>query len=286
MKVAILGVENSHADAFGELIKNNPELYGDIEVVGVYSEEEEAVKCIIDAGYATYAAESPDEFLGKVDGIIVTARHGDNHYKYAMPYVKAGVPCFIDKPFCANVENATELAKTAQDNGALLCGGSCLKFIDEIKSLARMAKTKKVKSGTVACPINMNNIYGGFWFYSQHLIEILTTVFGRKVKSVTAFCPDQSQNRITVIFNYGDFDVCGFYTDSYRYTASLMTSDNNIYQTYCDDVTYTFKNEFDEFVNMVKSGIMPCTYDELVYPVKVLAAIERSYTEKKEIVVE
>ena len=65
-----------------------------------------------------------------------------------------------------------------------------------------------------------------------------------------------------------------------------MTSDNNIYQTYCDDVAYTFKNEFDEFVNMVKSGVMPCTYDELVYPVKVLAAIERSYTEKKEIVVE
>ena len=286
MKVAILGVENSHADAFGELIKNNPELYGDIEVVGIYSEEKEAVKRIIDAGYATYAAASPDEFLGKVDGIIVTARHGDNHYKYAMPYVKAGVPCFIDKPFCANLENATELAKAAQDNGALLCGGSCLKFIDEIKSLARIAKTKKVKNGTIACPINMNNIYGGFWFYSQHLIEILTTVFGMNVKSVTAFCPDQSQNRITVIFNYGDFDVCGFYTDSYRYTASLMTSDNNIYQTYCDDVSYTFKNEFDEFVNMVKSGVMPCTYDELVYPVKVLAAIERSYNEKKEIVVE
>ncbi|MGN1320411.1 MAG: Gfo/Idh/MocA family protein [Acutalibacteraceae bacterium] len=286
MKIAILGVENSHADAFGELIKNNPELYGDIEVVGIYSEEEEAVKRIIDAGYATYAAASPDEFLGKVDGIIVTARHGDNHYKYAMPYVKAGVPCFIDKPFCANLENATELAKAAQDNGALLCGGSCLKFIDEIKSLARIVKTKKVKNGTIACPINMNNIYGGFWFYSQHLIEILTAVFGRNVKSVTAFCPDQSQNRITVIFNYGDFDVCGFYTDSYRYAVSLMTSDNNIYQTYCDDVTYTFKNEFDEFVNMVKSGVMPCTYDELVYPVKVLAAIERSYTEKKEIAVE
>ena len=282
----MLGVDNSHADAFSELIKNNPDLYGDIEVVGVYSEEEEAVKRILDAGYASYAASSPDEFVGKVDGVIVTARHGDNHYKYAMPYVKAGIPCFIDKPFCANVENAKELAKTAKDNGALLCGGSCLKFIDEIKPLARMVKTKTVKTGTVACPVSMDNVYGGFWFYSQHLIEMMTTVFGRNVKSVTAFCPDQNKNRITIIFNYGDYDVCGFYTDSYRYTVSLMTSDNNIYQTYCDDVVYTFKNEFDEFVNMVRSGVMPCTYDDLVYPVKVLAAIERSYTEKKEITVE
>lgn len=286
MKIAILGVENSHADAFGELIKNDPEKYKDIEVVGVYSDEQDAVKRMLDNGYATYAAASPDEFVGKVDGVVITARHGDNHYKYAMPYVKAGIPCFIDKPFCANVENAKELARVAEENGALLCGGSCLKFIDEIKPLARMAKTKTVKNGVVACPVNMNNIYGGFWFYSQHLIEVLVGVFGRNVKSVTAFCPDEKVNRVTVIFNYGDYDVCGFYTDSYRYTASLMTSDNNIYQTYCDDVVYTFKDEFDEFVEMVRTKTMPCTYDDLVYPVKLLSAIERSYKEKREIVVE
>ena len=65
-----------------------------------------------------------------------------------------------------------------------------------------------------------------------------------------------------------------------------MTADNNIYQAYCDDVVYTFKNEFDEFVQMVKSGVMPCDYDDLVYPVKLLDAIERSYTQKKEIFIE
>ena len=286
MKIAILGVENSHADAFGGFIKNNPEKYKDIEVVGVYSDEQDAVKRMLDNGYAAYAAAAPDEFAGNVDGVVITARHGDNHYKYAMPYVKAGIPCFIDKPFCANIENAKELARVAEENGALLCGGSCLKFIDEVKPLARMAKTKTVKYGVVACPVNMDNVYGGFWFYSQHLIEVLVSVFGRNVKSVTAFCPDEKVNRVTVIFHYGNYDVCGFYTDSYRYTAGLMTSDNNIYQTYCDDVVNTFKDEFDEFIEMVRTKTMPCTYDDLVYPVKLLSAIERSYKEKREIVVE
>ena len=36
MKIAILGVENSHADAFGRLVKENPK-YTDIEIVGIYS---------------------------------------------------------------------------------------------------------------------------------------------------------------------------------------------------------------------------------------------------------
>ena len=285
MKIAILGVENSHADAFGKLVKEN-EKYKDIEIVGIYSEDEDAVKRIIDAGYATYAAKTPDEFLGKVDGIMVTARHGNNHYKYAMPYVKAGVPCFIDKPFCADLELAKELAQIAKENGTLLCGGSCLKFIDELKPLARIAKNKTVVSGSICCPINMDNPYGGFWFYTQHLIEMLITIYGRNVKSVVAYCPDEKKNRLTVIFNFGEFDVCGLYTSTYRYSATVNTSDNQIYNTFCDDVAYTYVNEFDEFVEMVKNGVMHNSYDELVYPVKILDAIERSYKEKKEIVIE
>ncbi len=285
MKIAILGVENSHADAFGQLVKENPN-YSDIEIVGIYSEDEDAVKRIIDAGYATYAAKSPDEFVGKVDGVLVTARHGNNHYKYAMPYVKAGIPCFIDKPFCADLDLAKELAATAKDNGTLLCGGSCLKFIDELKPLARIAKNKKVVSGHICCPVNMDNPYGGFWFYTQHLIEMLITIYGRNVKSVTAYCPDEKANRLTVIFNFGEFDVCGFYTGAYRYSAGVCTADNQIYDTFCDDVAYTYVNEFDEFVEMVKNGVMHNSYDDLVYPVKILDAIERSYKEKKEIIVE
>lgn len=285
MKIAILGVENSHADAFGKLVKENPK-YSDIEIVGIYSEDEDAVKRIIDAGYATYAAKSPDEFVGKVDGVMVTARHGNNHYKYAMPYVKAGIPCFIDKPFCADLELAKELAQTAKDNGTLLCGGSCLKFIDELKPLARMAKEKKVASGNICCPVNMDNPYGGFWFYTQHLIEMLITIYGRNVKSVVAYCPDDKKNRLTVIFNMGEFDVCGCYTGEFRYTATLNTLDNQTYNTFCDNVVYTYVNEFDEFIEMVKNGVMHDSYDELVYPVKVLDAIERSYKEKKEIIIE
>lgn len=286
MKIAMLGVENSHADEFGKLIVGKPEKYGDIEVVGVYSEDEEATKRLIDNGYATYAAKTPDEFLGKVDAVIVVARHGDNHYKYAMPYVKAGIPCFIDKPFCANLDNAKELAETAKANGALLCGGSCVKFFDETKHLTRLAKQNRVVGGMVATPINIDNPYGGFWFYTQHLVEMMTTIFGRNVKSVIANCPDEKLRRVTVIFNYGDFDVCGIYSPSNKFYANVMFENSTLEQGYCDNVLYTFERELDMFVDMVKNGVMLESYDELVYPVKVLDAIHRSYIEKKEIVIE
>lgn len=286
MKIVMLGVENSHADEFGKLIAEMPEKFGDLEVIGIYSEDEDAVKRIIDKGYASYAMKSYDELLDSVDAAIVVARHGDNHYKYAMPYVKAGIPCFIDKPFCANLENAKELADTAKANGALLCGGSCIKFLDEIKHLSRIVKERKAVGGTVMCPINIDNPYGGFWFYTQHLVEMLTTIFGRNIKSVIANCPDEKIRRVTVIFNLGDFDVCGIYSPSNKYYANVMFEDSTLEEGFCDNVVYTFERELDVFVNMVKNGEMHESYDELVYPVKVLDAIKRSYTEKKEIVIE
>ena len=286
MKLAMLGVENSHADAFGKLICENPEKYGDIEIIGVYSDDPAASQRIVDAGYTSFIAQTPDEFLGKADAVAVVARHGDNHLKYALPYVKAGIPCFIDKPFCADLRDAYALANAAKESGAPLCGGSCIKFLTELIPLARLVKEKKPVGGTVACPISMVNPYGGFWFYSQHLIEMLIAVFGREVKSVTAVCPDESENRLTVIFHYEDFDVCGLYTNSYTYYANVLFSDGTVYDGRCENVVYAYETELDEFLTMAKTGEMPESYDSLVYPVKLLDAIYRSYTEKREVKVE
>ena len=88
-KIALLGVENSHAKSFLQLIQKG--LYPEITVIGVYSCEPEASAKLHDE-FGVYVAKSYDEFVGKVDAIIITARHGDNHYKYAKPYIKSGIP--------------------------------------------------------------------------------------------------------------------------------------------------------------------------------------------------
>ena len=83
-KVVILGCENSHADLFLQFMQKHPVRYQDIEVVGVYTDEiEEAKK--LNEKYGVYVMSSYDEMVGKVDGVINTARLGSNHYKYCQP---------------------------------------------------------------------------------------------------------------------------------------------------------------------------------------------------------
>ena len=134
MKVAILGCENSHAWTFAEHIYTN-EKYKDIELVGIFGYDDEGTKKILEKGHCTYVAKDPHEFLGKIDAVICTARHGDNHYKCTMPYIKAGVPCFIDKPFTVDIKKGEEMIAEAKKSGALLCGGSSLKFMPGLKEI-------------------------------------------------------------------------------------------------------------------------------------------------------
>lgn len=281
MKVAILGTENSHAEAFAKLIKNDPD-FACMEIVGVYGYNKTANEKLVEQGLVSCVASDPSEFLGRVDGILVTARHGDHHRDYALPYVKQGCAAFIDKPFTVRRDYADELVSAARESGALLCGGSSLKFLAELEPLKEFAAANKVIGAYVGAPVSMVNDYAGFYFYSQHLLEMMIAVLGTGIRSVYAYCPDETVNRVSVQFDYGDFDVMAQYTSSYAYTMTVF-ADNGCRSEYTRDLGDCYKKELLEFRDMVLNGVQPGSLEKLAFPTELLNAIEQSYREKKRV---
>ena len=286
MKLAFVGVENSHAPAFLQLIQKNPEKYSDIEVVGVYSYDGAAADKLVADGLAPRAVRTPGAFLGGADAadcVVNTARHGDNHYEYSLPYLRAGIPMFIDKPFAMTTERAGEMVEAAKAGHANLCGGSCLKFAPELAALKRTmdaGELGNVLSASFAAPVNMSNPYGGFFFYAQHLVQMMTTVFGNHVQSVSARARD---NAVTAIVTYPHIDITLHYV-GYCYSASIY-GDKASRHVQIGDVGALYTPEFDELHTMLRTGIMPETYDDLLYPVSVLEALYLSYKTGREIAV-
>lgn len=284
MKLAFVGVENSHAPAFLQLIQKNPEKYSDIEVVGVYSYDGAAADKLVADGLAPRAVRTPGAFLGGADAadcVVNTARHGDNHYEYSLPYLRAGIPMFIDKPFAMTTERAGEMVEAAKAGHANLCGGSCLKFAPELTALKRAmdaGELGNVLSASFAAPVNMSNPYGGFFFYAQHLVQMMTTVFGNHVQSVSARARD---NAVTAIVTYPHIDITLHYV-GYCYSAAIY-GDKASRHVQIGDVGALYTPEFDELHTMLRTGVMPETYDDLLYPVSVLEALYLSYKTGREI---
>ena len=273
-KIVILGCENSHANNFLRAIKENP-AYSDYEVLGVYSDEKEPPEKL-NAEYGVPIMSSYDEAVGKVDGVIVTARHGANHYKYAKPYIESGVPMFIDKPITIDCDEAIKFMRELRECGVKVTGGSSLRQAAEVKKLKADAAGEvngATVGGVVRAPLQSGSVHGGFYFYAQHLVEIVLEIFGRYPKSVKAF---SVENQKTVVFRYEKYDAVGIFVEgSYKYYAARFANES------CDggDITSSsdwFKNEFADFDSLLSGGEQQTSYDDFIAPVFVMNAIEAS----------
>lgn len=276
-KIVILGCENSHANTFLTCLKENPK-YEDVEVIGVYSDEEEEVKILCDT-YGVYAMKSYDEFVGKVDGVIVTARHGDNHYKYAKPYIESGVPMFIDKPITMTEEDALKLARDLKKYNVPVSGGSMLKYAMGVQGLKKSVQEYgKIMGGYVRAPYTLDNGYGGFKFYAQHLVQMLTAVFGFFPKAVRVA---EKNDHLTVLFRYEDYDVTGaFYESVFRYAIFAACEHGTPGEPVSHDRCGLA--EFDVYYELLHGAEPEETYEEFISAVFIMNAIERALESGKE----
>lgn len=272
-KIAILGCENSHADNFLTLIRDGK--YPDVQVVGVYSDDNEALSRLC-GEFGVYGASRPDEFVGKIDGLVVTARHGNDHLRFARPYIESGIPMFIDKPITASIDEAVELALLLKKHGIRYTGGSSCIHAPEVKELRETvgsAERGGIIGGRVRAPISIENIYGNLWFYSQHLVQIMQSVFGMDVKAVSA---RRTGSCISADFEYENFTVSGLYTDgAYSYFAAVDFADGTV----CRDVTVDnkiFAAEFEEFYRLLNGGTVKQSLSDFISPVYVLDAFIRA----------
>lgn len=271
-KVAILGCENSHAADFLRVIRD--ENIQDVQVVGVYS-------CFPGAGeklrdeFGVIVAESYDAFVGQIDGLIITARHGDNHYKYAKPYLDSGIPMFIDKPVTITESEAREFMQELKTKAIPISGGSTLKHascIRELKSLVQSGEKGRVCGGFLRTPMDINSEHGGFYFYAQHLVQMVCELFGYDPKAVRA-CRNGDQ--VTCTIRYDNFDVTGVYLEhSYVYYAAVNFERHMEGSVF--DLNGAVSREFHDFYHILQGKPQTQSYEDFFAPVFIMNALERA----------
>lgn len=275
-KIVILGCENSHATLFLEFIKNNAK-FRDLEVIGVYSDDTAAAEKLNET-FGVYVMKRYDEFVGQVDGVMNTARHGDNHYKFLEPYLKYPIAVFVDKPITIKEQDALNLISDANKYGVKLTGGSCLRhdgFVQEIKRDVLNEVDGKTHSGVVRAPVKMDNPYGGFFFYVQHLVEIALEAFGRYPIAVTTH---PKGTDITIVFEYENYNIIGLAGIGVPIYHICRYSNNNA-KSFTFNVEYDrpcFFAEFNEFFDMLYNAESTINKEDLIAPVFVMNAIKNS----------
>lgn len=279
MVIGIIGAENSHTASFGQLFNVNKAFPG-MEVKYVWGETEEFAKKAMEKGKIPSMVKDPNEMLGKIDALIVDHRHGKYHLAPAIPFIKAGVPTFIDKPFCYRVAEGKQFLELAREHGTPVTSFSSIansyETFDIMEQLKDMGEINQVvRYG----PVDLASEYGGVFFYGPHTVQPLLYLFGDNVEKVQVHKNGQNSSA-SMVFGNGMLATLVFTTKKYGWHTYVET-ENGIEELKSRVEPKGPEKCYVDMVNMFKTGVAPRSHESILKEVAVLEALEKSVLSEK-----
>lgn len=287
-KLGIIGSDNSHAEVFSKLANLEEGLNGyrieDVQVTHIYGTDPQRTQEVAVAGKIPHIVTELRDMIGKVDGVLCVWRHGGKHLADTLPFLEAGIPAFVDKPLACSVEDATRLIDAAQKAGVGFTSFSTLRYCKSVTEflgdLAQHAGT--LTAGASTGPADLKSEYGGIFFYGIHEVELMNAVWGYGCESVEAI----SHNGNVVV-------VCKFATGplvtlnmlgNASYVFHLAAFGKDGWQHLAVDSSTSYYEGMKVILRTLRGGEWPLTREQLLEPIRILTAVNRSLDENREIV--
>jgi len=274
LRIGIIGAENSHTIGFGKMF-NTDKKFPSAEVKYVWGETEKFAKNAAEKGNIPHIVKDPKEMLGEIDALIVDHRHAKYHLQAATPFIKEGIPTFVDKPFCYRATEGKEFLELARKHGTPVTSYSSIAHsastFDIKEQLESMEKINQVvRTGTV----DMDSKYGGIFFYGVHIVQPLMYMFGDDIERVRV-TRNGRNGSANLIYRNGLFVSLIFKNDAYGWETFVENEEGFI-----ELRSRVEENDpalcYTDMVDMFRSGKEPRSHQSILNCVLVLEALEKS----------
>jgi predicted dehydrogenase len=133
--------------------------------------------------------DKPEDMIGKVDGMLIESQEGGAHWPSARPFLEAGIPCYIDKPFTCSVADARRIIDLADRKKVAIFSSSSLRYAPELMEYVKEKKHGAILGCIAYGPASLfekdPKLNPGLYHYGIHAVEILYTLMGPGCQRVT-----------------------------------------------------------------------------------------------------
>ncbi|MFM8270710.1 MAG: Gfo/Idh/MocA family protein [Gemmata sp.] len=221
--------------------------------------------------------DKPADMIGKVDGMLIEAVDGTVHYERARPFLEAGVPCFIDKPYACSLDDAKRMAELAAKKKLPIFSSSSLRYAPEVVDYLGDAKKGKVVGCMVYGPASASPVperNAGLFHYGIHPVEVLYALMGPGCKRVTC---THDKDTDTVTGHWGDgrmATVRGIRKGASGY--GFVGFGEKAVQPVAIGTKFIYRELLKKIVEMFKTGKSPLDIAETIEIVAFIEAANRS----------
>ena len=223
-KAGIIGLDTSHVIAFTKTLnaeKQKPEAVG-WKMVAAYPQGSPDIKSSIERvpGYIeemkklnVEIVDSIEELAKRVDLVFLESNDGRPHFEQLIPVLKAGKPCFIDKPIAGSLSDAVAIFEAAKKYKVPIFSSSSLRF-GKNSLAARAGAFGKITKAETSSPASLEPTHPDLFWYGIHGVESLFTVMG--TGCVTVMRQQTADGKIEVVGQWSDGQV-GTYREGKGY---------------------------------------------------------------------
>ncbi len=130
-------------------------------------------------GWGVELVDKPEDLIGMVDGVMIESQGGKEHLEKAKPFIEAGMPVYIDKPFACDVADGLEIKRLAEANGVPIFSSSSLRYALEVQDvLADEEGVGDVIGAHAFSPAGLHEANPGLFHYGIHGVETLYGLMG------------------------------------------------------------------------------------------------------------
>ena len=275
MKIGIIGAENSHSGAISRTINVKKSVKG-FSVDYLWGETDAFAKQTAEKGQIPNVVKDSRQMLGKIDALIVDHRHAKYHLKAAEPFLETGIPMFIDKPFCFHSKVGKAFLQKARRKKVPVTSFSTVPMQSGFQTLKKnVAKLGDIVGGASFGHADLKSKYGGVFFYGIHQVEMIVESCGYNVSSVLVTKHKECSTG-QLFYSSGATVTMHFFKKArVGFNMAVMGTEGIYHQVVGHDED-PYLAGVKKFTKMFRTGKEPRPHAEILKPVLILEALERS----------
>ena len=243
---------------------------GEWRVTHIWTDDPEDAKKVAAASLIPNIVERPEDVIGEVDAVIVATDKGWEHVWRAEPFVKAGLPVFIDKPLADNVDDLKVFISWVK-SGAKIMSSSSLRYTKEytpyFKSTYELGDLRYIN-------MTMNKSWER---YGIHALEPVYRITGPGFVSVRN--TGSGDRNIVHLYHERGIDVnLAVIYDMAGSELKLVGTKDSVCVPLKDSYT-AFKTQLNEFISYCETDKEPFPFAETVELMEIIIAALRSKSE-------
>lgn len=245
------------------LEKEPPESFGirGARVTHIWCDDKADAERVARASLIENVVERARDVIGKVDAAIIATDRGDEHVWRAEPFIKAGLPVFIDKPLADNADDLRTFIGWV-NSGARIMSSSSLRYTKEyipyFTSTHELGELRYVN-------MTMNKSWER---YGIHALEPVYRITGPGYLSVRN-TGDEKRNILHLKHERGIDVSLAVISDIAASELKLVGTKESV-TVPMKDSFYSFKTQLEHFVRFAEGGEPDFPFSETVELMKII----------------